>query len=121
MIFWKILNPWIGWEQTKRVSPVLYPAISTSLTLFDSKELNYLGNKLSTKFGNNWQGGKGKEIEKGSERKINTFPYVCLNEERKKEREQVENIISEFLITIVLQQEYNFKSISLYIGYEWTY
>ena len=60
----------------------------------------------------------GKEIEKGSERKINTFPYVCLNEERKKEREQVENIISEFLITIALQQEYNFKSISLYIGYE---
>ena len=60
----------------------------------------------------------GKEIEKGSERNINTFPYVCLNEERKKGREQVENIISEFLITIALQQEYNFKSISLYIGYE---
>ena len=64
---------------------------------------------------------KGKDIEKGSERKINTFPYVCLNEERKRKgekREQVENIISEFLITIALQQEYNFKSISLYICYE---
>ena len=67
MIFWKILNPWIGWEQTKRVSPVLYPAISTSLTLFDSKELNYLANKLSTMFGNNLKKRKKEKKKKKKE------------------------------------------------------
>ena len=69
----------------KRVSPILYPAISTSLTLFDSKELNYLGNKLSTKFGNNWQGGKGNR--KGKWEK-NKYFSICMFEWREEKRER---------------------------------